>query len=141
MFPSYQKVNRDLQQDDIVGVSFLYPATNNLESGTEPTPEVSSVKQIVYGLAGGKNNDKHLLVTIHVVADESDLSGVDVSISLSSDSSRKGWSASGTTEGDGTVTFQLNNARSLCYTTIVNSVSSDPSWDGTQPQDNRFCKP
>jgi len=140
MFPSYQKVNRDLQQDDIAGVSFLYPATNNTEPDPEPTPGVSNVKQIVYGLAGGKNNDKHLLITIHIVADESDLSGVDVSISLSNDKFRKGWSGSGTTEGDGTVTFQLNNARSGCYTTILNSVSSDPSWDGTQPQDAGYCK-
>ncbi len=141
MFPSYQKVNRDLQQDDIAGVSFLYPATNNTEPDPEPTPVVSSVRQIVYELAGGKNNDKHLLVTIHVVADESDLSGVDVSISLSNDKFRKGWSGSGTTEGDGTVTFQLNNARSGCYTTILNSVTSDPSWDRTQPQDVGYCKP
>ena len=143
MFPSYQKVNRDLQQDDIAGVSFLYPATNNTEPepNPEPTPGVSSVKKIVYGLAGGKNNDKHLLITIHVVADESDLSGVDVSISLSNDKFRKGWSGSGTTEGDGTITFQLNNARSGCYTTILNSVSSDPSWDGAQPQDDGYCKP
>jgi hypothetical protein len=140
MFPSYQKVNRDLQQDDIAGVSFLYPATNNTEPDPEPTPGVSSVKKIVYGLAGGKNNDKHLLVTIHVVADESNLSGVDVSISLSNDKFRKGWSGSGTTEGDGTITFQLNNARSGCYTTILNSVSSDPSWDETQPQDVGYCK-
>lgn len=138
MFPSYQKVNRDLQQDDIAGVSFLYPATNNTDP--EPTPVVSSVKQIVYELAGGKNNDKHLLVTIHVVADESDLSGVDVSISLSNDKFRKGWSGSGTTVGDGTITFQLSNARSGCYTTILNSVTSDPSWDGTQPQDVGYCK-
>ena len=142
MFPSYQKVNRDLQQDDIAGVSFLYPATNNTEPepNPEPTPGVSSVKKIVYGLAGGKNNDKHLLITIHVVADESDLSGVDVSISLSNDKFRKGWSGSGTTEGDGTITFQLNNARSGCYTTILNSVSSDPSWDEAQPQDAGYCK-
>jgi len=138
MFPSYQKVNRDLQQDDIAGVSFLYPATNNTDP--EPTPVVSSVKQIVYELAGGKNNNKHLLVTIHVVADESDLSGVDVSISLSNDKFRKGWSGSGTTVGDGTITFQLSNARSGCYTTILNSVTSDPSWDGTQPQDVGYCK-
>ncbi len=140
MFPSYQKVNRDLQQDDIAGVSFLYPATNNTEPDPEPTPVVSSVRQIVYELAGGKNNDKHLLVTIHVVADESDLSGVDVSISLSNDKFRKGWSGSGTTVGDGTITFQLSNARSGCYTTILNSVTSDPSWDGTQPQDVGYCK-
>jgi len=66
---------------------------------------------------------------------------VDVSILLSSDKSRKGWSASGTTEADGTITFQLSNARSICYTTIVNSVTSDLSWDGTQPQDAGYCKP
>jgi len=142
MFPSYQKVKRDLQQDDIAGVSFLYPATNNTEPepNPEPTPGVSSVKKIAYGLAGGKNNDKHLLITIHGVADESCLSGVDVSISLSNDKFRKGWSGSGTTEGDGTITFQLNNARSGCYTTILKSVTSDPSWDEAQPQDAGYCK-
>ena len=61
-------------------------------------------------------------------------------ILLSNDKFRKGWSGSGTTVGDGTITFQLSNARSGCYTTILNSVTSDPSWDGTQPQDVGYCK-
>ena len=149
MYPSYQKVNRVLQPDDVDGVSFLYPVTNNSDPeptpepdpNPEPTPGVSGVQQIVYGLTGGKNNEKHLLITIHVVADENNVSGADVSISISNDSSRKEWSKSGTTGEDGTITFQLSNARSICYTTIVNSVTSDPSWDGSQPKDDVYCKP
>jgi hypothetical protein len=121
MFPSYQKVNRVLQQDDIAGVSFLYPASNNTdpEPEPEPTPGVSSVEPIQYALAGGKNNDKHLFITIHVVNDSANVSDADVSLSLSNDGFRK----------------------SGCYSTIVNSVLSDPSWNGVTPQDDGLCIP
>jgi hypothetical protein len=143
MYPSYQKVNRILQQDDISGVSFLYPATDNTdpEPGPEPTPGESNVGPIQYSLAGGKNNNKHLFITVHVVDDSVNISGADVSIAISNDGFRKGWSGSGATEADGTITFQLSNARSGCYSTIVNSVTSDPSWNGVHPQDDGLCIP
>jgi hypothetical protein len=138
MYPSYKKINRDLQQDDIAGVSFLYPATNNTDP--EPSPGESNVRSIEYELAGGKNDNKHLLITIHVVDDSVNIAGADVSISISNDSFRKGWTASGTTSSDGKVTFQLSNVRGGCYSTIVNSVASDFLWDENQPQDSGFCK-
>jgi hypothetical protein len=145
MYPSYKKINRDLQQDDIAGVTFLYPATNNTDP--EPSPGESNVGPIEYELAGGKKDDKHLLITIHVVDDNVSIAGADVSISISNDSFRKGWTASGTTSSDGKVTFQLSNVRVQlsnvrggCYSTIVNSVVSDFSWDENQPQDIGFCK-
>jgi hypothetical protein len=138
MYPSYKKINRDLQPDDIAGVSFLYPATNTTDP--EPSPGKSNVGPIEYGLAGGKNDNKHLLITIHVEDDDVNIAGADVSILISNDSFRKGWTASGTTSSDGKVTFQLSNARSGCYSTFVNSVTSDLSWDESQPQDIGFCK-
>jgi hypothetical protein len=143
MYPSYKKINRDLQQDDIAGVSFLYPATNNTdpEPDPEPTPGESNVGPIQYSLAGGKNNNKHLFITVHVGDDSVNISGADVSIAISNDGFRKGWSGSGATEADGTITFQLSNARSGCYSTIVNSVTSDPSWNGVHPQDDGLCIP
>jgi len=231
MYPSYQKLNRDLQPDDIDGITFLYPSTSN---GASPTVSISrplddsthesgatilfvgtanddedgditddltwtlnsnfidtggsfptilsdgvhtitasatdsagntssdsttitvgvittstksTIQPIEYQLAGGKNDDKHLLITISIVDDlGATVSGANVSISISSDSSKVGWTGSATTGTDGKITFQLSNARSGCYSTVVNSVTSDPAWDGIQPQDGidpenpGFCK-
>ena len=147
MAPYYYIINRELKQDDKDGISYLYPASNNSEPDPEPDPEPeptseeSSDGPIEYGLSGGKNDDKHLLITIHVVDGSNNVSGADVSISISSDSSGVGWSGSGTTGADGKVTFQLSNARSGCYSTIVNSVASNSSWNEIQPQDDGLCKP
>ena len=110
--------------------------------GEISTPTKSIAQPIGYELAGGKNGDKHLLITVHVVDDlGSNVDAADVSISISLEGSVIGWSGSGTTGADGKVTFQLSNARSGCYSTSVNSIASDPPWDGVQPQDVGFCKP
>lgn len=110
--------------------------------GEISTPTKSIAQPIAYELAGGKNGDKHLLITVHVVDDlGSNVDAADVSISISLEGSMIGWSGSGTTGADGKVTFQLSNARSGCYSTSVNSIVSDPPWDGVQPQDDGFCKP
>ena len=82
-----------------------------------------------------------MFITIHVVNDGANVSDADVSIALANDGFRKGWNGNGSTEGDGTITFQLSNVRSGCYSTVVNSVSAEPSWDRAQPQDDGYCKP
>ena len=110
--------------------------------GEISTPTKSIAQSIGYELAGGKSGDKHLLITVHVVDDlGSNVDAADVSISISLEGSVVGWSGSGTTGADGKLTFQLSNARSGCYSTSVNSIASDPPWDGVQPQDDGFCKP
>ena len=242
MYPSYQNVNRVLQQDDIDGLTALYPGTstptnnsptvsisspsdnssfdsasvisfagsasdiedgditaglswtsnidgvigtggsfsNTLTDGTHIisaqvtdvggktstdsitmtvgeiiNAEETSVNPIVYNLTGGKNNDRHLLVTIHVVDNLGQgVAGAGVSITMDRDTPPPfNYGGSGTTASDGKITFQLSNAKSGCYTTSV-AVDSVPAWDGEQPQDGQqiegseihpitggYCKP
>ncbi len=115
--------------------------TITITVGETPTPTKSSLEPIIYKLAGGKNGDKHLLITISLIDDlNSGVSDASVSISISRAGSVVGWAGTSTTGTEGTVTFQLSNARSGCYTTTVTNVVSDPSWDGNPAQDGGFCK-
>ena len=225
MYPSYQAPNRVLHQDDIDGITFLYPhvsndaaptvsitnpsngsifasgatiifegtasdtkdgnitgdliwTSDNVQIGTGglfsatlddgihtitasvtdsaentssesititvgeiTTSTESSVQSIDYKTAGGKNDDKHLLITISIVDDlGASVSGADVSISISSDTSKIGWAGSATTGTDGKITFQLSNARDGTYTTTINDViASGLTWDGLTPT-NSFKK-
>lgn len=114
--------------------------------GENLTPTKSSLEPISYKLAGGKNGDKHLLITISLIDDlDSDVSDASVSISISRAGSVVGWTGTSTTGTDGTVTFQLSNARSGCYSTNVTNVVSEPLWDEFPAQDglnnDGFCKP
>lgn len=227
MYPSYQKVNRALQQDDIDGITFLYPSTStptnnsptvlisspsdnsSFDSGTvisfvgsasdiedgDITSELSwtsnidgvigtggsfstslsdgehtitaqvtdaggkttsdsitivvgtppvtgstaGVDSITYSSYGGKNNDRHLTVSVHV-SDNSgnDVSGATVSISLTNGNSS--WTATGTTSSTGGIGFTLKNSPSGTYTTtITNVVASGLTWDGITPP-NSFTK-
>ncbi|MGY5150985.1 MAG: matrixin family metalloprotease [Candidatus Nitrosopumilus sp. bin_6a] len=226
MYPSYQNVNRILEQDDIDAISTLYPGisvTNNspvvsisgpfdnssfdsatvisfagsasdIEDGdlsanlswvsdidgsigagssfsniltdgthtitaqvtdaggksnsdsitvTVGTPPVSGttvgVDSITYSGSGGKDNDRHLTVFVHVSDDsENNVSGATVSISLTNGSSS--WTATGTTSDTGSIGFTLKNAPSGTYTTTVTNLSaSGLIWDGTTP-DNNYTK-
>ena len=95
---------------------------------------------ITYGTEGGKNKDKHLLITVALVDDLGNpVSGASVSIDLYRDGGLVG-SATGTTGTDGTAAFSLKNARSGCYTTTVTDVTAGSlTWDGATPA-NEFCK-
>ena len=99
------------------------------------SPTAVSVDSITYATEGGKNNDKHLFITISLL---DDVSGASVSIDLFRNDGSVG-SATGTTDSNGNVTFTLKNARSGCYTTDITSISSNSSWDGVTPA-NEFCK-
>ena len=96
------------------------------------------VASITYGTEGGKNGDKHLLITValedgsgQVVSDAS------VSISLSLGGSPIGWGGTGTTWTDGTVTFIKKNARSGCYSITVTDVTADGlEWIGGTPENS-----
>ena len=227
MYPSYQNVNRDLQQDDIDGITFLYPGTstptnnsptvtistpsdnssfdsatvisfagsagdvedgdltaniswtsdldgpigtggsfsNSLSDGTHTitaqvtdaggktsndsititvgTPPVTGttvgVDSITYSGSGGKNNDRHLTVSLHVSDDSgNNVSGATVSITLVNGASS--WTATGTTDIAGGVGFTLKNAPSGTYTTeVTNLIASGLTWDGTTPS-NTYTK-
>ena len=93
-----------------------------------------------YATEGGKNGDKHLLITVALLDNLNDpVEGASVLIDLSRDGSLIA-SGTGTTGTDGTVTFSLKNAKSGCYTTDVTDVTvGGLIWDGADPA-NGFCK-
>jgi hypothetical protein len=100
-----------------------------------------SVQSITYVTSGGRDNDKHLEITL-VVRDDNDapVSGASVSIDLYRDFLRI---ASGTadTGPDGTVTFTLHNASSGTYhTEVIGLSAAGLEWDGATPS-NSFSKP
>ena len=99
-----------------------------------------SVDSITYGTEGGKNGDKHLLITVAIVDDLGNpVGGASVSIDLFRDGTLDA-RGTGTTGTDGTVTFSRKNAKSGCYTTDVTEViASGLTFDGSEPA-NQFCK-
>ena len=109
---------------------------------TASTTPVIHVDSITYGTSGGKNRDKNLLITIRVVdQNSSPVDGAAVSISLYNGGSFEG-SGTAATDGTGSVTFQLRNAGTGCYTTDVTNVSkSGADYDSTANEaDAGFCK-
>lgn len=109
--------------------------------GDPPTEATTvSVSAVTYATEGGKNQDKHLLITIALVDDQGNaVSGASVSIDLYRDTSLIA-SGTATTGTDGTVTFSLKNAQSGTYTTTVTDVSaSGLTWDTLTPI-NSFTK-
>ena len=109
--------------------------------GTPPaTGATSTVESITYSTTAGKNDDKHLIISIHVIDDlGNDVSGASVSIKLSDGNTI--WTATGTTGSTGDVNFSLKNASSGIYTTTITGVTADGlTWDGITPDDNSFEK-
>lgn len=105
----------------------------------DPTDAI--VDNISYSTSGGKGGTKNLRVTVDVINDFGDpVAGASVSISLYRDGGLSG-TGTASTGSSGSVTFQLRNAQSGCYTTDVTNVQSPGlNFDGTEPV-NEFCKP
>lgn len=106
----------------------------------QPEPTIVSATSITYATEGGKNGDKHLVITV-VLEDDMGQSVADasVSIDLFRDANLDS-SYSGTTGTDGTVTFSRKNAPSACYTsTAIDVAATGLIWDGITPA-NQFCK-
>jgi hypothetical protein len=116
--------------------------TGSASFGMQDTSSASSVEvaSISYGTTGGKNNDKHLNITVQLSDNLGNpVSGASVSINLNRNGISAG-SGTGTTGTSGTVTFVYNNAPSGCYSTTVTDVSATGlSWNGETPT-NFFCK-
>ena len=125
-----------------VGISVTADTTTtvNFALATATTAPTARVNSISYATEGGKNNDKHLLITVALLDDlGGPVSGASVSIDLYRGGSLVG-SGTGTTGTDGAVTFILRKAKSGCYTTEVTTVTADGlTWDGVTPA-NEFCK-
>ena len=108
--------------------------------GAPSEPTTVSVSSITYATQGGKNNDRHLLITLALVDDLGNpVPSASVSIDVYRNTALYG-SETGMTETDGTVTFKLTNAPSGSYTTTVTDVTAEGlTWDGTTPE-NSFSK-
>lgn len=92
------------------------------------------VDSIAYATNGGRNNDRHLSVTVSLKDNLGEVvAGASVSITLYRDGNQVA-SGTGTTGSNGTVSFTLNNAASGFYETVVDDVSADGLvWDGVYP--------
>ena len=103
--------------------------------GTVVEPAVVRVDSITYDTEGGKNSDKHLLVTVALVDDLGGaVAGAAVSILLDNTTTGQSWTAAGTTGAGGTVTFSLKNAPKGSYETTVTGVVADGlTWDDVTP--------
>jgi len=116
-------------------------ASISITVGNPPAEATAvSVSSITYATEGGRNQDKHLLITIALLDGlDNPVAGASVSIDLYLGVSVL-TSGTGTTGTDGTVTFSLKNAPSGCYTTTVTHVAAAGLiWDDATPT-NEFCK-
>jgi subtilisin family serine protease len=96
------------------------------------------VDSIDYGTTGGKNNNRHLLITVTIIDDVgAGVSGAEVSIDLKLDEELV-FSATQLSDTYGTVTFRYNNAPYGIYITEIIDVSAQGlTWDGFTP-DNSY---
>ena len=86
---------------------------------------------------GGRNGDKHLLITFAASDGSNPGSGVTFSHTLSNTSGGSWGPVSGSTGTSGTTTFTLKNAPgNTTYSVTVRSAThSILSWDGVSPTD------
>ena len=105
----------------------------------QPTSSATgiSVTSIGYAMTGGKNNDRHLNITMTVNDNLGNaVGGASVSINLNRNGSLIA-SGSGSTDSSGRVTFVYKNAPSGIYSTVVtNAVAGGLTWDGITPENS-----
>ncbi|MGM0397076.1 MAG: hypothetical protein ACQEP4_08485, partial [Bacillota bacterium] len=99
-----------------------------------------SIEPVVWRTQGGRYDDRHLQIKLTLV-DEEENAVSDATLEARLVHENGPWSFSGTTDGDGEVTFGLNNAPDGGYELIVDEVSHDTlTWDGIQPKNNTYTK-
>lgn len=111
------------------------------ESTEDPPSEGRvNVSSIDYLTSGGRNQDRHLHVTIELKDDTGNpVSGASVTIELyRNDLTYR--TSTGTTNGSGKVTFSYNNAPSGTYSTVVTKVSAEGLEWGDETPENSFTK-
>ena len=94
-----------------------------------------------YVTSGGRNSDKHLLITVALVDDLGGaVANAAVTVNVLLERAPAETAMTGTTGADGAVTFSLKNAKAGCYWTDVYNVSAGGlAWYGATPG-NGFCK-
>jgi hypothetical protein len=89
---------------------------------------------VSYATEGGRNGDKHLLITFAASDGSNPVSGVTFSHTLSNTSGGSWGPVTATTGAGGTTTFTLKNARSSTYSVAVHTAThSTLDWDGLSP--------
>ena len=97
----------------------------------EPGLDTVSVASIDYSTKGGKNRDKHLVITCIL---NQTIAGATVSIDLKRDGDPVD-SFTGTTDSNGQVIFTHENAKSGYYytSTVTDVFAAGWTWDGSTP--------
>lgn len=106
----------------------------------EPNSGAVLIESIIYATNGGKNNDRHLTVTVSLKdGEENPVAGASVSISLYLNGNQLS-TGTDTTGLNGAVSFALNNAPSGTYTTVITGINAgELNWDGETPE-NSYTK-
>lgn len=115
-------------------------ASITITVGTVVEASTVSVISISYATEGGRNDNKHLLITLALEDDlDAPVSGATISISVTRNGTFFG-SGTGTTGSGGTLTFNAKNAPPGTYeTTVTNVVAAGLNWVGGTPT-NSFDK-
>lgn len=125
------------------------PSTQNvtLETDTqadfilqEASEDAVTISDISYSSRGGRNNDRHLEVTVTLADDTgSPVVNADVAATLSHEDGSS-WDYSGSTDSNGSITFTRNNAPSGCYELDITNITADAlKWGGNTPA-NSYCR-
>lgn len=112
--------------------------TVNSSSPSPPGGSTISVDSIILTTEGGKNQDKHLKIALHV---SDDVVGATVSIELDNTTTGQTWIGTATTDSSGNILFTLKNFPDGCYTTTVTSVTASGLTGDTSTPANGICKP
>jgi hypothetical protein len=108
-------------------------------AGPPPAPTEVSVTTIAYVLHGARNQNLRVTLTV-ARAENTPVAGASVRFTLLNATTGRTWNGSGTTDSNGQVSLNVNNAPNGTYRTTVNSVTaSGLDWDGHTPE-NAFVK-
>ena len=114
------------------GITGQDNASFSVSAATSGTVQVAS---ITYATYGGRQNNKHLLITVRVVdGNNAPVANAVVGVSITRNGAAIG-SSTGTTGTNGEITFEIKNQSSTsCYRTTVTSVSAGTrTWNGVTP--------
>jgi hypothetical protein len=107
------------------------------DDGQDPGEGIVSVSSVDYGTRGGRDQDRHLEVSVSLADEDGPVADTEVVVEVVRDGGEQTWRWSGTTGRDGTLTVTINNHSAGCYRTEVVAVDAD--WDGATPANGHRC--
>ena len=95
-----------------------------------------SISSIDYDTRGGRDNDRHLDITVSLVDENGEpVTDTHLEIEIDRDDGAETWTFSDDTGDQGSVRFTINNHDPGCYQATVTDVGTH-DWDGKTPEDN-----